>query len=112
MKTMTVQEFLFNTVEITDYSYGVETQKVRKPAVCADGTTLSIQASETHYCKPRVNSNKTDFYYAIEVWCVSKEVPSSWNQYGDAEENPFAYIPIELVQEFVDSCGGIVGVKE
>jgi hypothetical protein len=104
---MNVNEFLQHTAELyelQEYFY----QKVRPLAVCADGTTLSIQASEVHYCAPRCNSDGTDSYVQVEVWRVSKEVPEDWNEYGDTENNPYAYIPVELVDSFVESCGGIV----
>jgi len=108
MKTYTVNEYLKATLKIQDFGV-YKIQHVRKAVKCADGTTLSIQASDGHYCSPRVNSDETDEYTEVEVWRVSKEVPESWKEYGDSENSPYAYIPVNLVQEFVDSCGGIVG---
>ena len=77
---------------------------------CLDGTTLSIQASECHYCDPR--STNAEKYTTVEVWCINKDsdvsnsnVPESWNPYGDGSD-PWAYIPIELVEEFIMSHGG------
>lgn len=78
---------------------------VRKALVCNDGTTLSVQASSHHYCSPRVDLS--DYYSEVEVWRVTAEVPDTWLEYGDTENNPFAYIPVELVEEFVDYHGGI-----
>ena len=76
---------------------------------CSDGTTLSVQASNFHYCEPRVNHRDLNGrkYTHIEVWCVSAAVPDSWLEYGDTENNPFAYIPIEMVEDFIDLHGGI-----
>lgn len=78
---------------------------VRNHLVCNDGTTLSVQASESHYCFPRVN--RSEFYSAVEVFCVISDVPEWWLEYGDNVDNPFAYIPVVMVEEFIDSHGGI-----
>ena len=67
---------------------------------CADGTTLSVQASEYHYCTPRNNKGP---YKKVEVWCVSSEV----TEFEYSEENPSAYVPIEDVVRFIDNHGGM-----
>ncbi len=67
---------------------------------CADGTTMSVQASEHAYCSPRTNFGP---YTQVEVWRCG-EVPA-WAEYGDGEE-PYAYLPIELVVEEIDRRGG------
>jgi hypothetical protein len=82
-----------------------EYSKVHEHLVCNDGTTLSVQASGTHYCCPRVNNCK--FYSEVEVYFVSSDVPKCWLKYGDNVDNPFAYIPVVMVEEFIDSHGGI-----
>ena len=109
MQTRTdLNKWLEQTANIRDVGF-CEIQDIRKRIVCKDGTKLSVQASETHYCQPRVNQNKLQGmkYYQVEVWRVSCEVPNEWLQYGDPEENPFAYIPIEMVEDFIDSHGGM-----
>lgn len=87
-------------------------QEVRNHLECNDGTTLSVQASESHYCTPRRNQPEVHEYSKVEVWCVSKPVPDSWYEYGDPEDNPYAYIPVSMVEEFIDSCGGIKDFTE
>ena len=32
---------------------------------------------------------------------------NDWLEYGDNVDNPFAYIPVVMVEEFIDSHGGI-----
>ena len=71
------------------------------PITCKDGSTLSVQASENHYCTPRSNFGP---YTEVEVWNCG-EVPA-WSEYGNGDE-PYAYIPIELVVEEIDRRGGI-----
>ena len=68
---------------------------------CADGTTLSVQASEYHYCGPRDNEGP---YTAVEVWCAS--APVTEFEYSDDE--PSAYVPIEDVVRFIDNHGGMI----
>lgn len=80
--------------------------KVREDAVCADGTTLSIQASEGHYCWPRNNDGP---YTEVEVWCVSSAkgrkicVPSM----GEDHDNPYEYVDIAVVNKFIHRHGGL-----
>jgi len=83
----------------------IKESPVRKALICNDGTSLSVQVSNFHYCSPRINNSP--FYATVEVWQVTSEVPNSWLEYGDPEDNPFAYIPRTLVEEFIDSHGGI-----
>ena len=68
---------------------------------CADGTTLSVQASGGHYCTPRDNQGP---YTTVEVWCVSSDV----TEFEYSEEDPSAYVPIEDVVRFIDNHGGMV----
>jgi hypothetical protein len=68
---------------------------------CKDGSTMSVQASEFHYCSPRENVGP---YTEVEVWnCGS---PDAWWEYGNGDE-PYAYIPIEVVAEEIDRRGGM-----
>ena len=83
-------------------------QVVHPHIICNDGTTLSVQASQYHCCSPRVNKKDCNgLYLKVEVFFVSDEVPDSWLEYGDNVDNPFEYIWISLVEEFIDSHGGI-----
>ena len=68
---------------------------------CADGTTLSVQASEDHYCTPRDNQGP---YTTVEVWCESSDV----TEFEYSEEGPSAYVPIEDVVRFIENHGGMV----
>jgi len=84
---------------------------VRKRAKCADGMTISIQASEGHYCRPRINFALA--YLAVEVGFPSEEPPSSWDEYRDGPASDvWGYVPVELVDAWLAEHGGIVGPKE
>ena len=77
---------------------------------CADGTTLSVQASETHYCAPRENQGP---YLCVEVGFPSAEPLESWAKYFDGDwensdrtDSVYGFVPIDLVREFVAMHGG------
>jgi len=81
--------------------------RVLPPIVCADGCSLSVQASEFHHCLPR---NLTGPYTHVEVGFPSSPVPNSWIEYADSGEidsDVFAYVPIKLVVDFINSHGGV-----
>lgn len=90
-----------------------KTYTVRKHLECNDGTTLSVQASQVHYCNPRkdcyFDGVTFEFYdyTSVEVWGVSVEPPESWKEYGNQEDDPYAYIPVGMVEDFIDQHGGI-----
>lgn len=70
---------------------------------CADGATLSVQASENHYSTPRDNVGP---YTEVEVWCVTGAGPDGVTEFDYSEDGPSAYVPIEQVVQFVDNHGG------
>lgn len=87
---------------------------IRPPVTCKDGTVLSVQASEFHYCSPRDNEGP---YASVEVGFLhdpnGEQVPApdTWLPYADshsdgAMSDVFAYVPIELVERFVADRGG------
>ena len=86
----------------------MSTFKVRDPVVCADGTSLSVQASEFHYCAPRKSEGP---YSNVEVGFVKDKdgvfvkVPKSWREY-DSGDGIYGFIPVPLVLEFIMSHGG------
>ena len=69
---------------------------------CADGVTLSVQASETHYCEPRDNKGP---YTEVEVWCI-RNCTAPVTQFEYEEDEPSGYVPIEKVAAFIDQHGG------
>lgn len=74
---------------------------------CKDGTTLSVQASENHYCKPR---NNVGPYTHVEVGYPSTYPPDTWRDYADGDpdnSDVWGYIPTELVEAYITAHGGI-----
>lgn len=79
-----------------------------KRILCKDGVTLSVQASESHYCSPRENFGP---YSEVEIGFPSIAPPESWMEYCEDKDAPtstvYAYVPIQLVVDFIDEHGGI-----
>jgi len=75
--------------------------------VCKDGFKVSIQASHTHYCRPRVD---------IGPWeTVELGFPSAAPEFGIMEfvedsdcptETVYAQVPVGLVNQLIDFHGG------
>ncbi len=79
-------EFILNT-PVHNWRDGDDVEDgFRKSAVdaivCNDGTIISVQASETHYCKPRSNYGP---WYLVEVGFPTATPPDSWHGYFEGE---------------------------
>ena len=89
-----------------------------RPAIrCADGTELSVQASQFHYCTPRITG--AEKYTAVEVGFPTSKPPESWRDYCESSDfdnrwndTVYAYIPVSLVEEYIQAHGGAVGVVQ
>lgn len=82
---------------------------VRPDMKCADGFSISVQASVYHYCSPRTMD--ADQYESVELGYPNMEDPII----ADYAENPddltetvYKYVPIEVVNEVIEKHGGIV----
>ena len=70
---------------------GLNFYGVRKQFRTTSGVTVSIQQSAAHYC------NHAD---QVEVWnCPPNKLLEG---YGDGE-NPYAYVPLAAVAEYIDA---------
>ena len=79
----------------------------RLPLKC--GGSVSIQASEYHYCAPRDNSGR---YYEWEMGFPKgcpQEALELLKEYED-NDNIYAYVPTKTVAAFVAACGGASGM--
>lgn len=97
-----------NATIVSKVVYGFSFQSVRPHLECNDGTTLSVQASESHYCTPRVNGKPDGGYTSVEVWCCSttEGMTAEWAEYQSGDD-PWAFLPVALVEKYVDFHGGI-----
>jgi hypothetical protein len=83
--------------------------EIRKRIECADGATVSIQATRYSYCTPR---NDVGPYTHIEAGFPSVLPPGSWMEYCEDGDKPldtvYGYMPVACVKEFIDVHGGLV----
>ena len=90
-----------------DYSFPV-VERIQ----CADGFSLSVQASHGAYCSPRTNLGPWD---EVEVGFPS-DVPTPIMNYAENPEAPtetvYGYVPIELVEELIAAHGGMMANGE
>ncbi len=81
--------------------------------ICKSGLSVSIQASEGHYCKPREDS--VEVYTAVELGFPSHTPPEYLLEYAetavndepDYENTVYAYVPVALVERWIQEEGGI-----
>lgn len=92
--------------EIKDIK-GFEYKELAHRIICQDGTEVSVQASRTHYCTPRLNQGP---YSTVEVGYPTQDPPIEWAKYADGEypSDVYGYVPIDLVRQFINSHGGEV----
>lgn len=80
--------------------------RIRPRLVCADGTCLSVQASETHYCQPR---DKFGPYHAVEVGFPDVTPPDTWEPYADGPfpSDVYGCVPVDMVKAYIGAHGGL-----
>lgn len=110
MAIFNTNEFLRKTFSKTIFG----TAALRPEAVCADGFTLSIQASGMHYCIP--NEDLSDGNYSkVELSYLSEEV-EEFLPFAEDDEAPLAtvygYVPVETVDAVLAKHAHIHNPKE
>ena len=89
--------------------------QMTKPLLLANGVILSVQASQYHYSFPRVNAPVPDydFYKEFELGFPTQKLPEEFTEYADDADHltdtVYAYVPKKMLQEYIDSVGGVVG---
>jgi hypothetical protein len=107
MKTYTLNEYMNHDVH---RHKGVQGPRLR--ALCADGFSISVQASKFHYCTPRVNG-PIEEYTAFELGFPS-EAEGVLLEYAEDKSSPtdtvYGRVPRDVVEALLEEHGGIVGV--
>ena len=84
-----------------------------KAIKCADGFSMSVQASESHYCSPRVTG--LGFYNSYEVGWLS-ERDGLLMPYAEDPERPtetvYGWVPASIVATVIAKHGGVVNAAE
>ena len=87
-------------------------QKPRKYVYCADGFNMSVQASKTHYCSPRVDGLSA-IYRQVEIGFPS-EREALLDEYVEGYGEPrwtdtvYPYVPSQVVALVIAKHGGMV----
>lgn len=101
---MTVKEWLARPIKMR----AIGVQELRPRLCCNDGYSISAQASEFHYCTPRINGAQD--YESVELGFPSEE-DELINEYSDGgfdyTETVYGYVPIEIVENLIEKHGGI-----
>ena len=78
------------------------------PAItCADGFTMSVQASREHYCRPRNNEGP---WVAVEVGLLSERCEALMPYIDGSDNEPteavYNCVPLEVVAAVIEQHGG------
>ena len=93
-----------------------EIQKTRDYVVCADGFTISVQASENHYCSPRANGAEVR-YGRVEIGFPSEREPEFDEYVEDLSQDGkdinwtgsvYGWVPSDIVALVIAKHGGMV----
>lgn len=104
-----VNDYLKRTRNTHTYGDGYILERPRPHVICKDGFRISVQASEFHYCSPRING--ADMYETVELGYPNDEdvlIIDYAEDPSDLTETVYGFVPIELVNELVEKHGGIV----
>ena len=85
-------------------------QKTREYVYCADGFNMSVQASKTHYCSPRVDGYEA-IYSRVEIGFPS-EREALLDEYAEDKDRytktVYSWVPSQLVALIISKHGGMV----
>ena len=98
---MKINEYLEMTREEYSDLVDFEMLRIRPRIVCADGFDVSVQASDGHYCSPRLNVGP---YSSVEVGYPSSPIPEM-DEYDAG--GVFGHVPVEVVDAVLEQHGGI-----
>ena len=81
---------------------------LREQITCADGYTVSVQASPSHYCEPREDHGP---YTAFELGFPSAHDDLLTPYIEDPSEEQtgsvFGYVPLDVVEALIAKHGGL-----
>jgi hypothetical protein len=86
---------------------------VRKRLQCQDGFSMSVQASNGHYCRPR--EDNAEPYLEVEVGYPSEKVEEFWPYIDGDPDDPdqdyqtvYGYVPVDIVNAVIEKHGGLL----
>ena len=74
---------------------------------CADGFSVSVQASAFHYCTPRVDNARK--YNSVELGFprMVDELIIDYAEDDNYTNTVYGYVPVHIVDELIKKHGGI-----
>jgi hypothetical protein len=105
-----IKEFLADEKNIafkTEYPLSV----VRRRVVCNDGFSMSVQASQEHYCYPKETRFDGE-YETTEVAFVDDGEEEILKPYFNFDEGLYPQVPVEVVDEIITKHGGIMELPD
>ena len=110
----TVNKFLRGTLKQKTFDeIGYKLQKIRPRVKCKDGFEISIQASEGHYCSPRVDGDV--IYTKVELGYPNMEDELIVEYAEDPDkltDTVYGWVPVDIVNKLIEKHGGIVEGNE
>lgn len=105
-----INEWLASTVETKEYSFpflNERFQLIRPRLICKDGFSMSVQASQYHYCKPRVDGVVE--YEEVEIGPLNEkeELLIPYAENPDETYTVYPYVPIDIINQVIEKHGGI-----
>lgn len=104
-----IKEFLKETTEYEEKIPGYKNLKLRPRIICKDGFSMSVQASQYHYCEPREDLDEGD-YTEVEVGLISQE-EELLEEYAEDHDDPittlYCFVPLEVIDEVIAKHGGL-----
>lgn len=83
--------------------------------ICADGYSVSIQASDSAYCQPRKDFKDIAMYHSFELGFPSEKDETIMEYCEDARDpigTVYPYVPREVVEKLIEKHGGITALHE
>jgi len=96
---------------VNEYFFPFKSQgkRVIPKMKCEDGFTMSVQASNTHYCTPRIESGP---WTAFEIGYPSQKEDLIM-KYAETPEEPtntvYGHVPLNVVIKVIKKHGGLKG---
>jgi hypothetical protein len=77
---------------------------------CQDGFSFSVQASDHHYCSPRINDASS--YKTVEIGYPSKPDELLYDYAEDITwtDTVYGHVPVRIVDMLIRKHGGIVNI--
>ena len=107
---MTINEYL--QMNKSFKRYGEYSMKRLSPKVeCADGFTMSVQASKSHYCSPR--KDDVPEYESVEIGYPNQaeELIFEYAESNGYTETVYGFVPVGLVDQVIEKHGGFKAIQ-